>query len=470
MNINTLFDIDFYKVLHFEQYPNGTRTVFSNFTPRKLMKPYDYAVFFGINYFISEYLNKNIFVDDRMVDDFVSTYRKTMKNYLGVERSFDHIKQLFEYKKKNGVFPITIKCIEEGQKVLEKVPMLVMYNTDPNFAWFTNYIETIMSATLWRGCMSATIASHFYDIGKIYSTITCDNDIHLKYQFHDFSFRGMGGLESAIISGMAHLHYFSGTDCLPALIERDKLYSTLSGISSIPATEHSVMCAYGKSNEFETYKLLINEIYPFGFLSIVSDTWDFWNVITNYLPLLKNDILNRKGKIVIRPDSGDPVKIICGDSEALEECEKKGLIETLWEIFGGSINSKGYKELDAHIGAIYGDSITLDRCAQILRLLEQKGFASNNIVFGIGSYSYQYNTRDTLGFAIKSTAIEDKNGDIIPIQKDPKTDSGVKKSESGLFVLHRSGIKHHTTWKSYRKDSKDGVMYVAYGKEKNNVY
>lgn len=184
--------------------------------------------------------------------------------------------------------------------------------------------------------------------------------------------------------------------------------------TSIPATEHSVMCANvakqqaeGKGrDETETYRKLITELYPSGFVSIVSDTYDFWHNVSVVIPSLKEDIMKRDGRLVVRPDSGSPVDIICGTvKNGGTTPEEKGLIELLWDEFGGTINSKGYKVLDPHIGAIYGDSITLERAELIFAGLEEKGFASSNIVMGVGSYSYQGNTRDSLGFAIKATSV-----------------------------------------------------------------
>ena len=156
----------------------------------------------------------------------------------------------------------------------------------------------------------------------------------------------------------------------------------------------------GKDNELQTFKRLITETYPKGIVSIVSDTWDFWNVITNIAIELKDIILNRDGKVVFRPDSGNPADILCGKDDS------KGAVEILWDIFGGTINDKGYKELDPHVGIIYGDSITLELCEEICKRLDAKCFASTNVVFGVGSYTYQYVTRDTDGYAIKATYCE----------------------------------------------------------------
>jgi nicotinamide phosphoribosyltransferase len=205
-----------------------------------------------------------------------------------------------------------------------------------------------------------------------------------------------------------------------------------------------------------------------GILSIVSDTFDLWTLITKYLPANKEAIMARDGKLVIRPDSGDPVDIICGinsrqgineslnrnDFPSEDKPEWKGVIELLWDIFGGTINEEGYKVLDSHIGAIYGDSITLDRQIQIYERLAAKGFATTNIVLGIGSYTYQMNTRDTLGFAAKGAWFEvEENGTKVgyDIYKDPITDDGTKKSLKGLIRVDEVSVTSEETGITYTK-------------------
>jgi nicotinamide phosphoribosyltransferase len=199
------------------------------------------------------------------------------------------------------------------------------------------------------------------------------------------------------------------------------------------------MCAGGKEDEVETFRRLL-DTYPTGILSVVSDTWNLWQVCTKHVVTLKEEIMARDGKLVIRPDSGDPVDILCGKlgpSWTLinRKPEDTGVIELLWDVFGGTINEQGYKVLDSHIGAIYGDSITIDRADEICKRLEAKGFASTNVVLGIGSFTYQYNTRDTFGFAMKATYVE-VNGEGREIFKDPITDDGTKKSATGLLSVH----------------------------------
>ena len=736
-NLNPMLVSDFYKQSHREQYPQGTEKVYSTWTPRtSRIEGIDKVVCFGIQSFVKKYLidyfNKNFF--DISEEEAVSSFERMIKFTLGkTEVDTSHIRALHQL----GYLPIEIKSLKEGTLTPIRVPMLTIENTNPDFFWLTNFLETLMSCELWQSMTSATLAFQYRKIVEKYAKETCDDNSHVPFQCHDFSMRGMSSVESSISSGMGHLLSFSGTDTIPAIfgleqyynanIEKElvgtsipacydseteiltengwklfkdlkdgekvaqyhedgsidfvvplkyyampykgkmihfdsegnhymdvrvtpnhrmfrrakktgklemfeaddsryhfkKGYSTtnemivsgkivstgkgmtsleklkvafqadgsypnrdekyngnktgtlpirfslkkerkrdrlvqlcddakleytvsekdkrgyysfwikvperfskifnwinLSEISkewaddfiyelqfwdgckptenttiyssiikdnvdmvhaivsisgrkgqyrlekakerpdgctrqdlhqitilenkdsingtccikkeeeyddfvycvSIPTkmlivrrnnvvcmsgnTEHSVMCSYGNTNEFELFKHLLLDVYPTGLFSAVSDTWDLWKVVTEYIPALKEEILGRDGRLVVRPDSGVPEDIVCGDINAPEDSpERKGVIELLWETFGGTINSKGYKVLDPHIGCIYGDSITLARADEICKRLKDKGFASSNIVFGVGSFTYQYNTRDTFGFALKATYV-----------------------------------------------------------------
>lgn len=434
---------DFYKVSHKNQYPKGTELVYSTWTARtSRIDNINEVVAFGFQAFIKEYLidyfNENFF--GRTTEEIVSEYKRVIQYALGVtEPDAEHIEQLHNL----GYLPIKIKAIKEGVLVPIKVPMLTIENTKPEFFWLTNYLETLMSCQLWMPTTSATLAFEYRKILEEYAHKTNGDVSIVPFQGHDFSMRGMSSLEAAKSSGAGHLISFTGTDTIPAILYLEDRYNAnmekeLIG-TSIPATEHSVMCAHGR-DELASYRYLIKEVYPSGFVSIVSDTWDLWSVLNEVIRGLKEDILSRDGKVVIRPDSGDPVSIICGDPDSTNEWERKGVIEILWDIFGGTVTDRGFKQLDSHIGAIYGDAITIDRCREMCERLAAKGFASTNMVYGIGSYTYQYNTRDTFGFALKSTfAIV--NGEERKIYKDPKTDSNqFKKSQTGLVrVIEQDG-------------------------------
>lgn len=443
MKINPLTAIDFYKTDHRRQYPEGTTEVYSNFTARssRLSNVFeeqfdDKIVFFGLQYFIKHFLIEswNEYFFKKSKEEVVAIYKRRMDTALG-EGAIEtkHIESLHEL----GYLPFKIKALPEGTRVPIGVPVLTIVNTHPDFFWLTNYIETIISSYLWKPTTSATTAFEYRRLLTEFARKTGSPLDFVPFQAHDFSFRGMSSLQDAVISGAAHLTSFLGTDTVPAIDLAEDYYGANAKEEmigcSVPATEHSVMCMGMKDGELATFKRLINDLYPTGIVSIVSDTWDFWNVVTEYVAILKDNILSRDGKVVVRPDSGDPVKIIAGDPDAPEGSpEYKGAMECLWDIFGGTQTSKGYKMLDEHIGLIYGDSISLVRAHAILRALEVKGFASGNIVFGVGSYTYQYVTRDTFGFAMKATSGV-VNGERRDIFKDPKTDKGTKKSAKGLL-------------------------------------
>ncbi|AHG79715.1 Nicotinamide phosphoribosyl transferase [Mannheimia varigena USDA-ARS-USMARC-1388] len=422
---------DFYKTSHRIQYPEGSQFLYSTFTPRSNAKaPFLHRVVsFGFQAFIMKYLihyfNDNFF--SRSEFEVVTEYTRFIADTLQIEDSGEHIAQLHQL----GYLPIRIKAIPEGKSVAIKVPMMTIENTHPDFFWLTNYLETLINVSLWQPITSASIAFAYRKALMQFSEKTCDDNSHLPFQSHDFSMRGMGSLESAETSGAGHLTSFLGTDTIPAISFVEAYYGSKNLIgTSIPASEHSVMSSHGV-DELPTFRYLMSK-YPNNMLSIVADTTDFWHNITVNLPLLKAEILARpeSAKIVIRPDSGDFFAIICGDATAETEHERKGLIECLWDIFGGKINNKGYKVLNPHIGAIYGDGVTYEKMVKILGGLEAKGFASSNIVFGVGAQTYQRNTRDTLGFAIKATSIT-INGVEKAIFKAPKTDDGLKKSQKG---------------------------------------
>lgn len=438
--MNPLHYTDGYKLDHKRQYPENTSLVYSNWTPRKSrLKDVDKVVFFGLQYFLKKYIiedfQKHFFDKDKK--EICSKYTRRINQYLGENSvGIKHIEDLHDL----GYIPMVIKALPEGSQVPIRVPMFTMYNTLPEFFWLTNYFETLLSTTIWLPCNSATIALQYRLFLEQYAKETSSVPEFVDWQGHDFSMRGMAGLEAATLSSAGHLLSFKGSDTIPSIdlledyYNADSEHEIIGG--TVPATEHSVMCMGTNLGEQDTFKRLITEVYPNGVVSIVSDTWDLWKVLTEYLPNLKEEVLARDGKVVIRPDSGDPVDIICGNSHGKTEDEKKGVIELLWDTFGGVTNSKGYKELDPHIGAIYGDSITLERGKSICERLKRKGFASTNIVLGIGSFTYQYNTRDTFGFAMKATYGE-VSGKGREIYKDPITDDGTKKSAKGLLKVEK---------------------------------
>lgn len=443
---------DYYKVSHRQMYPDGTTLIYSNFTNRSarlanMTKDYDNKVVFvglqGALKEITEMWNESFFSQPK--DKVVAKYKRRMDTSLGPDSvPTDHIAALHDL----GYLPVEVKALPEGVRVDIRVPNFTIKNTKPEFFWLTNYLETTLSNLTWKSQSVATIAYEYKRMLDKYSGLTGGFADFTMWQGHDFSMRGMSGPEDSARSGFGHLAVgFTGTDTITAIDYAEDYYGAdadkeLIG-GSVPATEHSVMSCGGKVTEIDTFRHLI-KLYPSGVLSIVSDTWDYWNVLTNVAKTLKQEILDRSpnalglAKVVFRPDSGDPTKIVCGDPTATPGSpEHKGSIQCLWDIFGGTVNSKGFKELNPRVGLIYGDSITLQRAEAILSGLAEKGFASTNVVFGIGSFTYQYMTRDTFGSAIKATYSE-VNGKGHNLFKDPVTDKGsMKKSAEGLLRVEK---------------------------------
>jgi nicotinamide phosphoribosyltransferase len=475
--MNPLFLTDGYKTGHHQQYPKGTTLVYSNFTPRSnkyAPAGCAHVVSFGqqmVMQQIHEAFEKEFFSKPK--DEVCGEMKRELSMYLGTDYDVSH----FEFLHDLGYLPIEVKALPEGSLVPMKVPVLTIYNTHPDFYWITNYLETIISNLLWKPMTSATIAHEYRKVlTKWQEKTDAERGWFIDWQGHDFSMRGMDSVDAVISSGLGHLTSFSGTDSLPAIYGARKHYGATEFVGgSVNATEHSVMCAGGKEDEVETFRRLL-ETYPTGILSVVSDTWDLWKVCTEHLVTLKEEILARDGKLVIRPDSGDPVDILCGKfNDKGEPVSKyrnipidKGVIELLWDVFGGTVNEQGYKVLDPHIGAIYGDSITIARADEICARLEAKGFASTNVVLGIGSFTYQYNTRDTFGFAMKATYVE-VNDEGREIFKDPITDDGTKKSATGLLHVTKANNEYMLVDKvSWAEEAGGELQSIYYDGEFEN--
>jgi len=508
---------DVYKVGHKPMLPEGSTLMYSNLTPRsgKLSNIPNSKGIISIGQQktvrkLKSDWQKNFF--DRPVEE-LDQFAADMGMMLMQDGPIDvsHMKELHAL----GYLPIRIKAIKEGTFIPYKVPMLTIVNTKPLNGiivdWLVNYLETILSAESWQAPTSATTGFAFRKLGhKWIEKTDPENMWFLDYMFHDFSMRGQTGKSAIINSGLGWAACSRGSDTLPVIPAARMYYDEPLNevvINSVIATEHAIMCAltgfylqkkdgsWDKIGELEveTFRYLL-EKFPKGILSIVSDTWDLWRVLTEYCAVLKDEILAREGKLVFRPDSGDPVDIICGldvvddfknlgnyDAKysglpikafktqplaakwgnKIHRVEKifckdegedryvidtsrhtvdpnhiKGVIELLWDIFGGTETSKGYKKLNEKVGAIYGDSINFDRGTRIFQRLAAKGFASTNVVLGVGSYSLQFVTRDTHGMAQKATYIEIEVEGVthgIEIFKDPITDSGIKKSAKGLM-------------------------------------
>lgn len=453
--------IDAYKADHDAQYGDNVTMVCSNLTPRKSRIGIDSITFFGLQYYAIEYLisrwNRTFFHKEKKAA--VNTYKRIIDHVVGADRvSMSRIERLHDI----GHLPISIWALPEGSVVPIGVPPMIHFN-EPNGPekWITNFIETSMSSALWHPCTTSAVAREIVNVFRSYAAKTSDEEGMAEYQAHDFSYRGHASNESAIVSGAANLIWGYASDCVPAIPFLEEYYGAdidkENILKSCAATEHSVMCTGSKERELDTFVRIL-DLYPKDIVSVVSDTWDYWKVLTEYLPLLKDRIMSRNGKFVIRPDSSKktPYEIIVGDSEApVGSPEHRGSIQILWDTFGGKVNSKGYQQLDSHVGLCYGDSITLPLVDKINRGLMLRRFASTNWVAGIGSYTYQYLTRDSMGIAIKATACV-VDGELTEIFKSPATDSGEKKSAKGLIAVYKDPVtgkffaRDRSTWDDVR--------------------
>ena len=469
--LNALLLTDGYKVGHHLQYPKGTTLVYSNFTPRSnkyAPNNTNFVVSFGqqMTMMIIDEMFKDFF--NRPKEEVCGEIKRELSLYLNTDYDVTHFEELHDL----GHLPIHVKILKEGTLVPIKVPVLTIYNTNPKFYWVTNYLETIISNLLWKPMTSATIAHEYRKLlTKWQKETDKDNAWFIDWQGHDFSMRGMDSIQATISSGLGHLTSFLGTDSLPSIHGARKFYGETGFVAgSVNATEHSVACAHmnivDNIIDESSYIEHLLDVYPEGILSMVIDTFNLWDILTIYLPKYKDRILARNGKLVVRPDSGNPVDIVCGvsakypqfktyqeykemaesdgDTAQYSEQEWKGVIELLDDVFGSTINSQGYKVLNPKVGAIYGDSITLQRADEICKRLADKGYASTNIVLGVGSFTYQFNTRDSFGFAMKATYVE-VNGIGKEIFKDPITDDGMKKSAKGLMHVYRESYSHSSS-------------------------
>lgn len=454
MNIQPLSFADSYKLSHHGFEIKGTEYIYSNLTPRTgkyFPIPSDVfdgkSVLFGVQYLIKGVLmnefNKNFFNVPKK--EAISRFKRRCDTHLGK----DKVKmERFEKLHDLGYLPISIKSLMEGSLVPFKVPYLTIKNTHPEFGWLTNYLETLISSTVWKMCYSATLIKEYKKIVNRYADETVGNREHTNFSLHGFELRGMSGIEDGARTGAGLLLHSWGTDNIPAIEFLEEYYladaeKEIIGLS-VPASEHAVT-SLGTSvgNEFEFFERAITEYYPDGIVSLVSDTFDYFKVITEFASKLKDKILKRPvnefglSRVVFRPDSGDQIEIICGNPKApIGSPEYKGTIECLWDIFGGTISKQGYKMLDSHVGCILGDGCDYRVISGVLEGLKKKGFASSNILFGIGSYSMNTASRDSLGIAQKATWAQ-VNGVGYELFKDPKTDSGMKKSARGLLRVDK---------------------------------
>lgn len=466
MDINSLLLRDFYKCCHSEMLPKGITKSVSYFTPRKSrVEMWPNVVNFGLQAFIKEWLidnfNRNFFKKE--LHEVVDEYCRVLNNTFGEGiYSSEKVANLH----KLGYLPVEIWSLPEGVKVPMHVPIFGITNTHSDFAWLPQALESLISAELWYPMITATVGNTYREIVNKWYDKTCEDTLPKRRALGNFDFRGDMGVDAALKAASGWLLSFVNTATVPVIPYMEKMYNCNCeteevGFGAI-STEHFVMCSNSAldtlNNPDDDYqykdidphrervflKRLLTELYPNNSFSCVCDSYDYWNVVNNILPTLTYEIMNHNGTLLVRGDSGDCVDIVTKT------------VFKLWDLFGGTVNSKGYKVLDSHVKALYGDSITVERAEKIFSILEANGFAASNVSLGVGSFSMhciEENgelkpfTRDTFSSAIKAVYAEFNNGEIkLPIYKDPKTDrdtgDGFKKSQRGCCVVRYDGTQY----------------------------
>jgi len=417
---NLILKTDSYKLTQWKQYLNGMSKVYSYLESRG--GAYQFTLFFGLQYILKQLEGVVVTMKDIEEADAFS------KIHFGIDL-FN--KEGWEYivNVHGGKLPVQIKAVKEGTLVPTHNVLMTIENTDPKCFWLTNVLETMLMR-IWYPITIATNSFHAKQIIANYLNKTANDLNSLPFKLHDFGYRGVSSEETAGIGGMANLVNFMGTDTLAAIIFSNEFYNA-GGVNaySVPASEHSVACSFGRDNE-DGYFLNMMEQYPSGIVSIVSDTYDVYNFVETMSRKYKNKILARQGTVVFRPDSGDPIEV------------NVKLINILWSIFEkeGSLTKTGHKLLPSQVRLIQGDGIDLKSLDLILKTVTDLGFSAENWVFGSGGGLLQKFDRDTLKFAIKASYGETTFDTIVTkftIQKDPITSSG-KKSKAGKLKLVKS--------------------------------
>ena len=411
---NIILMTDSYKCSHYKQYPPNTEFIYSYFESRG--GKHKEICFYGLQIFIKEYLMGQVVTLEK-----INEAETLLKLHFGPNYKFP--RQLWEYilVQYDGRLPIRIKAVPEGTCLPYKNVLFTMINTDPKCFWLTNYLETILVQVWYPMTVATNSREQKKVILKYLQKTGTPSDIDFK--LHDFGYRGVSSNQTAGIGASAHLTQFMGTDTLAGIVTTRKYYNSECTGFSIPASEHSTITSWGKDGERDAFGNMLKQ-YPDGLVACVSDSWNIFKAIEIWGTIFKEAIMCRNGTLVIRPDSGDPVKI---DLKILQELEK---------YFPVTINDKGYKVLDKHVRIIQGDGIDYDMIIKILDNLEKNGWSADNISFGSGGGLLQKMNRDTQKCAFKcSLAII--NGKEVHVYKDPITDPG-KKSKKGYLTLHKN--------------------------------
>lgn len=435
-NINPMLLCDFYKTVHSDMINKSMTKSMSYYTPRmNRVKRWDKVPMFGLQMFcktwLIDYFNDNFF--NLPEEEVITEYERVLDASLGKGvYSSDKIRNLHSL----GYLPIEIIALPEGTMVPIGVPMFGITNTHEDFAWLPQALESLISAEMWYPMITAMVGKTYRDIVNKYYDLTADDNLDKSKALGAFDFRGDMCVDAALKAAAGWCLSFKNTATVPAIPFIEQMYDSDCTINTVAcgavSTEHFVMCSnYAVDGDEITFlrKLLV-ELYPNTSFSAVLDSYDYWNVINNILPQIHNEIMAHNGCMLMRGDSGDCVEVV---TQTVFE---------LWNQFGGTVNSKGYNVIDPHVKAIYGDSITVERCEQIFQILMDNGFAASNVALGVGSFSMHCIeedgilkpfTRDTFSSCIKACYAE--IGDVpYPVFKNPR-DGGFKKSHKGLCCV-----------------------------------
>ncbi len=414
---NLLLLTDSYKVSHYKQYPAGTTSIYSYFESRGGEFPE--VTFFGLQYYLKNYLQGQVVTKEK-IEEAAAIYETHFGKNIFYREGWEYI-----LEKHGGKLPVRIKAVPEGLTTPVHNVLMTIENTDPECFWLTNFLETLL-VQVWYGSTVATLSRAIRQRILDYLEATGDPAL-IDFKLHDFGFRGVSSVESASMGGAAHLVNFSGSDTIAALTFIQDHYNTKGVYGfSIPAAEHSTITSWGRENETAAYRNMLRQ-YADGPVAVVSDSYDVYNACENlWGGELKQEVLDRKGTLVVRPDSGVPKDVVLK------------VTEILGERFGYTVNAKGYKVLHPNVRVIQGDGVEYDSIGDILENLKQHGWSADNIAFGMGGGLLQKLNRDTQKFAFKcSSAVV--NGEARDVFKDPVTDKGKRSKRGRLKLVQENG-------------------------------
>lgn len=438
---NIILMSDSYKYSQFEQYPPGTKGIYSYIEARTSKSGFNTVKFFGLQAFIQEYLTKQVTMQD--------VYEaKAVIEAHGEPFNFEGWKYIVDVH--SGYLPVEIRAVPEGSVVPIGVPLVTVENTDPKCFWLTSFLETAILRAVWY---PTTVCTNSYETKKIIlKALKETGDVSgIDFKLHDFGARGVSSEESAAIGGAAHLVNFRGTDTVSALGFIAKYYKgAIAEGFSIPAMEHSTVTSWGQDNEVDSYRNMLDKFAkPGAILAAVSDSYDIYAACHKWGTDLKQQVLDSGATIVIRPDSGNPTEVSLKCLQILES------------YYGSVVNSKGFKVLN-NVRLIWGDGITREVISNILFVLKINQYSADNIAFGQGGALLQGVTRDDLGFAMKCSAIGLEDDEIDtrwkPVFKNPVTDSW-KKSKRGRVVAYKN---QEGKWSSGVQDWPTDAMQLVF--------